>query len=210
MRRRKIVYDYWRNPFDIANEWVTEEDAELPAAESLFDDNYHKKNIRVRPCIPTINGPIPISPYADFNKMFQFWKATTNFDVDEDVEKAVEEVDGVESLDVLSRYSFRFSVGRLFDHKEVKRNIEEVLDAVPPKPGEINPDVIKLPPELRQKVELIEHSVKADHDHWAIFVLLNGEIDVAASNSKEGHDMHVDLYKRAQELAGGVIFTGGK
>jgi hypothetical protein len=209
--RRRIEFEYWRNPFDDKDEWVSESEADVPdRSVAIWDDHNDDMAHPVRPVVATSMGYIPVAPYYQFNKRFEFWMGHTNFRITEDVADIIENTAGVEILNIISRYQFQFSVGRLFTGTGVKAALLEALDAVPPRRGEINPREIKLPKELRDKLDILEKQAKDNFEAWAILVLPNGEMDFSSSTTKEGLDMHLEMYKMAQELAGGVIITSDR
>ncbi len=207
--RRKITYMYWQNPFDPENEeWVEENVAKGYDKDKPWEpeDSREREPHKVRPVLLTPSGYIPLSPYYDFNKRFEFWMGHTNFDIDDDVADAIEKTPGVVILDIVNRYEFRFAVGRLFKGAEVKAAICETLHAVPPRKGEINPLDIRLPKEIRDKLDTLEKYTR-EYEMWTVYVLPNGEIDLAVSNDKTEFDHKLQIHKGAQELAGGVIIT---
>ena len=55
------------------------------------------------------------------------WLGYTNFNITKKISNTIEEISGVEALRILSRYSFFIGIGRLFDIKDVRRNIEKQL-----------------------------------------------------------------------------------
>jgi hypothetical protein len=58
---------------------------------------------------------------------FDCWIGHTNFDITPSVKNILDSTAGVEVLKVLSRYRFFIGIGKLFDFKEVRKNIEEEL-----------------------------------------------------------------------------------
>jgi hypothetical protein len=205
--RRRIKFEYWQNPFNTdEQEWVDESEANVVPRTEVWEPEPLKEN-STRPIIPTAMGPIPVSPFFNFGKTFEFWMGHTNFPIMDDVAEAIEEVPGVEILDIITRYQFRFSVGRLFTGAEVKASIQEALNAVPPRKGEINPSNMLLPKEIRDKLDVLENQARANFEMWSIYILPNGEIDFASSDNQEQFSEQVAFYKNAQELAGGVIIT---
>lgn len=205
--RRKIKFEYWQNPFNTEEEeWVDEADADVIDRSPVWEPEQVKVN-PTRPVFPTAMGPIPVAPYFNFRKAFEFWMGHTNFPIMDDVAEVLDEVPGVEILDIITRYRFRFGVARLFTGAEVKASIQEALNAVPPRKGELNPLNMTLPKEIRDKLDVLEKQAKDNFELWAIYVLPNGEIDFATSENQENLDKQLALYKGAQELAGGVIIT---
>lgn len=205
MTRKQIIWQHWRSPYGSdEDEFVPEDKADVPSPWEERENG--QPGFDVRPVVITPMGLIPIHPYRKFTEYFQFWVGDTNFDVTPSVRDTIEGVEGVEILDVLTRYSFRIAVGKVFDGARVKYDIQAALNALPPKKGEINPYAMTLDQETRDKVSILQSTLKDKFPYWAVFVLPNGEIDVAGANTQEGYDMHLDLYEKAQEVAGGVIY----
>lgn len=64
---------------------------------------------------------------ADLSKIFNFWVCHSNFNIDDKCVDIIEICEGVETLEVISRYRFRISIGRIFDDGEVMRLINKKL-----------------------------------------------------------------------------------
>ena len=70
---------------------------------------------------------------ADFisqvNMLAQFdcWVGHTNFDITKNIKDTLDTAEGVEILKINSRYRFFIGVGKMFDFKDVRTNIEEKL-----------------------------------------------------------------------------------
>lgn len=67
------------------------------------------------------------SPNVNDYKDFNFFVAHCNFHVTSEIVNFLCEVEGVESIDILSPYRFRISVGRLFVPQEILDHIEKKL-----------------------------------------------------------------------------------
>lgn len=74
---------------------------------------------------------MPITPQMikDINLLttFDCWIGHTNFDITTDVCKKLDKVSGIEALKVYSRYRFFVGVGKMFDFKVVRNEIEKQL-----------------------------------------------------------------------------------
>lgn len=81
-----------------------------------------KHGIRV---IATPMGIIPVNDNTLSGKIFNFWMGHTNFDITKKVAETIEKTEGVESLDIYTRYRFRISVGKAFEDSIVMRNINK-------------------------------------------------------------------------------------
>lgn len=58
---------------------------------------------------------------------FDCWVAHTNFDITPKIKKDLDSVKGIEILKVFSRYRFFIGVGKMFDFKNVRKNVENLL-----------------------------------------------------------------------------------
>ena len=58
---------------------------------------------------------------------FDCWMGHTNFNITEGIKDQLNETDGIEVLRVCSRSRFFIGVGRMFDFKEVRQKIEDIL-----------------------------------------------------------------------------------
>lgn len=192
---RVVEFRKWRNPFSEEDEWV--EDFEKEYGEDEED--------KLRPVLLTNLGYIPTRPYHQFSKSFNFWMAHTNFTLTKGMKYTLDRIEGIEFLDFFTKHRFRFSVGELFKASDVFVSIQEALDATPPFRGELNPYGIKMDRETRAKARDI---ISRATDQWAMLILPNGEIDYSSSNTQDGYDMQMTLYKKAQKLAKGIIITG--
>lgn len=60
-------------------------------------------------------------------KLFNFWMGHTNFDISKKIAQIIERTDGVETLDIFTRYRFRISIGKAFNDSETMRNINKTI-----------------------------------------------------------------------------------
>lgn len=58
---------------------------------------------------------------------FDCWMGHTNFNITKEVKKQLNRTEGVEILKICSRYRFFIGIGRMFDFKDVRKNIEELF-----------------------------------------------------------------------------------
>lgn len=120
-----VMWEKWRDPFGVDEEAVQnllddeESDGDYIDEADLPPPNT-QQNIRV---MATPMGIIPVTEYTASGKIFNFWTGHTNFDITEKIATIIEKIDGVESLDVFTRYRFRISVGKAFSDSVVMRNI---------------------------------------------------------------------------------------
>jgi len=58
---------------------------------------------------------------------FDCWVGHTNFDITPSIKDKLEKTTGIEVLKIQSRYRFFVGVGKMFDFKQVRKNIEDEL-----------------------------------------------------------------------------------
>lgn len=134
-----IIWQKWYDPFGLDDNFEFEkenseefsnfvEDAEEIAEQEINQEkiknylNNHKFKGRIK-VISTPMGIIPLNDNTASNKIFNFWIGHTNFDITHHIGRVIEDTEGVETLDIFTRYRFRISVGKAFDDAIVMRKI---------------------------------------------------------------------------------------
>ena len=125
-----IIWEKWIDPFGQDHEetkWSSYDDEEEFDDESdTRDRSIPKPNRQIR-AIASPMGIIPYNEYSAPSKIFNFWVAHTNFNVSETIVDLTENIDGVEILDVFTRYRFRIGIGKCFNDSDVMKNINDQL-----------------------------------------------------------------------------------
>jgi hypothetical protein len=128
-----IIWQKWIDPFG-RDDVQEQEEFSNYFSETDHDDEEDKENkeflankimkygIKV---IATPLGIIPVNDNTSSGKIFNFWMGHTNFDITKKVAETIEKTEGVESLDIYTRYRFRISVGKAFDDSYVMRIINK-------------------------------------------------------------------------------------
>lgn len=123
-----IVWEKWVDPYGTNLESV-----EWPGYdnENIIEDeeeDFHKKpSINKFNALVTNMGVIPFNEYTDCTKIFNFWTGHTNFDLTKRVASLLQSIDGVETLDIFTRYRFRISFGKAFDERQVIDSINQTI-----------------------------------------------------------------------------------
>lgn len=134
----KIVWQKWIDPFgqDYEESSYLNYDNDAPtippihfssSMENQLTQEDYDNPIQQRP-IKVIASPMGIIPYNEHTasgKIFNFWLGHTNFDITLQVSKIIENTDGVEALDIFTRYRFRIAVGKCFGASETMVRIQE-------------------------------------------------------------------------------------
>ena len=71
--------------------------------------------------------PESLSSEIQLTTNYDCWIAHTNFDITETIKSAINKIEGIEVLKIHSRYRFFIGVGKMFDFKEVRKEIENRL-----------------------------------------------------------------------------------
>jgi hypothetical protein len=132
-----ISWQKWLDPFGSDDAEGLEHDPYLGDYEEqelddeVGDVNDEDKEKKIRhttqrlKVIATPMGIIPVTDNTMSGKIFNFWIGHTNFDITHKVADVIEKTDGVETLDIFTRYRFRIAVGKAFDDSSVMRDINK-------------------------------------------------------------------------------------
>lgn len=124
--QKNIVWEKWRDPFlgYDDNEIDVENNIDFLADEEGSDTHIKNVGDPVK-VIATPMGLIPYNEYTASSKIFNFWIGHTNFSICKNTARLIESADGVETLDIFTRYRFRIGIGKIFEDRDVMRSIEE-------------------------------------------------------------------------------------
>lgn len=113
-----IIWQKWFDPFGDDEELHDFDTSPMDEPEDIspFDQKPMK-------AIATPMGIIPYTENTASSKIFNFWIGHTNFNITQNVSDVIEKTDGVETLDVFTRYRFRIAIGKSFDESKVKTDI---------------------------------------------------------------------------------------
>lgn len=122
-----IIWEKWKDPLGFDDQ---ENDDLDSVQESDYDDIYEDKpvikNKKIKcQLIHTPFGVIPINENTASSEIFNFWTGHTNFAITKNIADIIEATDGVETLNVFTKYRFRISVGKAFNDSNVMRTINE-------------------------------------------------------------------------------------
>lgn len=135
-----VVWQKWVDPFgknaddvewpgykdrDVADEFLNDEDGPPTEEEAEELVNHVIKKSNPVQVIATPMGIIPYNEHTACSKIFNFWVGHTNFSITAKIAKIIEDSDGVEILDIFTRYRFRIGIGKLFEDKTVMKQIND-------------------------------------------------------------------------------------
>ena len=127
-----IIWQKWFDPFgeDIDDaRWVdyNNESPPIPQPEKDDDSLPLPKNSKPIKVISSPMGLIPYNEHTASSKIFNFWTGHTNFNITKSIIDIIEHANGVETLDIFTRYRFRIGIGKCFDDAQVMSNINETI-----------------------------------------------------------------------------------
>jgi len=101
----------------------------MQGLESITDEQLELEKEWLETNEPQMMVPIDDKMMENINlaNNFDCWMGHTNFNITEGIKDQLNETDGIEVLRVCSRYRFFIGVGRMFDFKEVRQKIEDIL-----------------------------------------------------------------------------------
>ena len=175
MLKKKIAWERWDE--DVIEQEVVENFYDLGQEDD--DEEAVEDALAFLQRIPSL-VTTPMGMYQLHDKMnivnqFDCWMGYTNFDITKSVQEALENIEGVELLNIMTRYRFFLGVGKLFEFPDVRKLIESSLcDS-------------RLDENTEESVAMIKEDISSDR-YWAIFVTQSGEILYASTNKDSDED----------------------
>jgi hypothetical protein len=130
----KIGWIKWKNPYSVDNNsdndnWDTRtnENSFLHTEEEEEPESIQYNPVKI---VMTPMGAIPLPEHSAPQKVFNLWTAHTNFNITKNILNLVENTEGVETVDVFTRYRMRIGIGQMFDTQTTIRNINNNLYAI--------------------------------------------------------------------------------
>lgn len=116
-----IVWEKWIDPL------AGDDDHAIVSSSDNYNDEQTIIKTKQIKMIVTPMGMVPYNENTAASSIFNFWVGHSNFDITTKICNLIEEADGVETLDIFTRYRFRIGVGKVFDDGEVMRNINHLI-----------------------------------------------------------------------------------
>jgi hypothetical protein len=128
----KIIWEKWVDPFggDLDetkwNSYNNNED-DIDYDILLENENVNSQLSKPVKVISTPMGLIPYNEYTSSSKIFNFWVGHTNFNLTQSVVDIIEHTQGIEILDIFTRYRFRIGIGKCFVDSEIMNNVSSEI-----------------------------------------------------------------------------------
>jgi hypothetical protein len=131
-KKNIIIWQKWADPFgeddkiDISDDLLESRSSygDILEEDDRTDMVNLQKPIKV---ISTPMGIIPINDDTASGKIFNFWLGHTNFDITPKIANEIERTEGVETLNIFTRYRFRIAIGKAFTDSAVMNDIQSAV-----------------------------------------------------------------------------------
>lgn len=133
-----IIWQKWADPFgeDDREDFLASLEKEDEEYSNFTDidpsdiDKNPEKQFGIKPrnhvrVMATPMGIIPVTENTASGKIFNFWLGHTNFNITRKITSLIEETEGIETLDIFTRYRFRIAIGKAFKDAEVMQQVNE-------------------------------------------------------------------------------------
>ena len=202
---KKIAWENWKEKVD-----YSPPENKLEEAVEEDEDAIEKSLLSAMEIPRLVQTPLGIFHYEDKLKpseKFDCWIGYTNFDITQNISDLIECVDGVEALEVMSRYTFFLGVGKMFNFRDVRLGIESLI--LEPEYPEDTLTILDSD-EIIRSVEIIKEQLSSEK-HWAIFVSNEGDIDYAKTDNKNDEQFlkTVLFFEETKQSIGGFILKSG-
>lgn len=207
MANKKIIWKSWNS---IAEEYISSYAEELSKLEEEINNVSNEEGMMGVPMLfnadkfNTMHTPFGVFPIDSSFKpsdRWDCWIGTTNFSITKSVLKILrEDIDGIEALKIMGRYSFCIGIPCTFDFQDVRLEIEKKLCVFTEK--EVMTD------EVTATVALMKEQLK-QNKYWSILVASTGKVDYVVSDKLD--QKYIDGLNQLVELkqkVGGIILRG--
>lgn len=181
MNTKKIAWESWNSKIeDFENSDILDFDD-----NNEYEDDIENNYIGINPEALLAIGKIVHTPMGEYpsdsllrpSQRWDCWIGHTNFDITKEIANKIEKIDGVEALKILGRYSFFIGVAKMFDIKDVRRDIDTNI-------CNYTEEEILSDSELQETVDLVKKQLQSA-DYWSILVGPRGEVEYVSSNKMD-------------------------
>lgn len=209
MTHKKITWTSWNAiADDYIDAMISEAEEMQKEIEEVARDSNGENMIftpmfeQVRPV--TIHTPMGVFPLDSLWKpsdRWDCWIGTTNFSIRKSTKDVLKnEIEGIEALKIMGRYTFFIGIPFVFDFTSVRQSIESKLCSYTEK--EV------LTEETKATVDLVKEQLQ-NKKHWSILVASTGKVDYVFSDKFD--QAYLEGLHRLLEIKqslGGIILRG--
>ena len=234
-KAKQVVWEKWIDPMNTNIDEVEYPGYDLPSlteeepqtnfllpeedeSQQGFDISPHPEDLHITNPMQIINtayGFMPLTEHSFASKHFDFWTVHCNFPITQDVADAMEDVPGVETLNIMTRYRARIGFNRIlfqakaFELNEVRRGVEIAAKRASIKNNELEhiEELLLFSANIRELARETKKKL-SNSNHWIMYVLPNGKMETFTEFKRtDSMDKKTALFNSAKRLIGGAIFT---
>ena len=198
---KKIAWESWNAKVDVVslNQPIEIEEQDYQDMDQMSQFGMESFIVEQQRILYTPIGPYPQESMLKPSDRWDCWIGYTNFPVTNKVSSTLnKDIEGVEALKILGKYSFFIGVAKLFDITNIRKEIEEKL-CVYTESEVLSDD------DIQETVDLVKSQLK-HNKFWSILVSPEGKVDYIVSDFMD--EIYLDGLNRLLELkkhAGGII-----
>lgn len=166
-----------------------------------FEDERPEISIKMPKMLMTPFGPHRVDDTLNPFRHFDFWMGSCNFSITQEIGKEIlPEIDGIEKLLIISRYSFVIAVGKMFDSDDVKNKIEEELCGK----AQVSLKLVQ-DDSMRQKIlERYDELIK--NKYWAMLVFPNGNMEeIYTEEINDDFNEKLASFRKSKDMSNGLL-----
>ena len=125
----KIIWEKWVDPYlpeHVESQWPDYQEP-IDDQEDAKEEEEPEVSKHLMYAISSPMGIIPYNEYSAPSKVFNFWVGHTNFNITTPISNLIEQTEGIEILDIFTRYRFRIAIGKNFKDRNVMNSINKIL-----------------------------------------------------------------------------------
>jgi hypothetical protein len=172
--KKKILWESWNAKISL------EEEKEIPQQEPSYEMSEEQVSpdffipVQSR-LIYTPMGAYPEDSILKPSDRWDCWIAHTNFPITGSISDVLNtQIDGIEALKIMGKYSFFIGVAKLFDIRDVRNQINERICSY-------TENEIFSNDGIQETVDLLKGQLK-DNKFWSILVYPEGKIEYVVAN----------------------------
>lgn len=117
-----IAWEKWQDPWGTSKKEKDDGWNENSYSDG-YEDSKPSKNKNDTKVVITPMGAIPVIIPHSPSKTFNFWVGHTNFSISNKIGKIISNTEGVEAVDIFTRYRMRIAVAKLYKPADVMNHI---------------------------------------------------------------------------------------
>jgi hypothetical protein len=210
---KKITWEAWIDPynsnsdkFDNKKVFNTFNPQNIDKLD-LDEDEEPVFGLSPQPTIATPYGLLSITEDTIASSRFDFWLLHTNFDITEDFVSLLNQISGIETIEVFTRYRMRIGFPKtpFFNVTDTKVKIEKLVETLNEESIGNHLHQINLTYGccVYNKVESIYNKIFRNN-YWNIYVYPNSQIDIIISDTYDGFYKKITSIKDIKTMVGGI------